>query len=115
MAVTEKIDQWHADIAHLNGWKRDAIADAVGDDVAAEVRALRIAHVLSSYNLQLSALESWYTENAMPELSEEEYKNFKQMQAQGGGCADKIVLLVCAVVIFWVLLGILSAFAAAKA
>lgn len=114
MPVTYAIDAWHADVAHLNEWKREAVAQAVGDDVAAEVRALRISHVITSYNLQLSALESWYAEALMPELSEEEYKNFQAMQKQST-VVDKVLLVGCALVIFWFIVAILGALVAAKA
>ena len=114
MPVTYTIDAWHRDLAHLNSWKRGGIADAVGDDVAPEVRALRVAHVLQSYNLQLSALESWYAEELMPELSEQDYKDFQAMQKQSG-VVDKVLLIGCAFVVFWFILAILGALVAAKA
>lgn len=114
MPVTYAIDAWHADVAHLNSWKRDAIAAAVCDDVAPEARALRVSHVLTSYNLQLSALESYYAEELMPELSEEEYKNFQAMQKQST-VVDKVLLVGCAFVVFWFILAVVGALVAAKA
>lgn len=117
MPVTYTIDAWHRDLAHLNGWKQECRSE-IDWNFRGAMRAEALAELELSYQLQLLGMRHYYqvftNEENMPNLSEEEYKNFQAMQKQSG-VVDKVLLVGCAFVVFWFILAILGALVAAKA
>lgn len=116
------INDWHADLVALNGWKQERRAE-IEWNFRGPAQAEALAELELSYQLQVMGMRHYYqvfedgpepaSEEAM-QMSDQDYKEFEAMKRQAG-VVDKILLFFVALGVVLLVCVILGALAAAKA